>query len=185
MISHGDQHGVGRSAPIVLVLFAPLCGEALVLILMLGLAFVPASIEDRSDHLLTGGVVHGDVEQVAGGTGLQVAKLVDQGLIGCPGEECADDVHIDDIGEGVALLGEPADVIPQGLAGLLLAALEVLGVTRVDIHPLEISNKDPLDVRPVTDAIGQKEFKPCPNMLPTQMGRYWMMKWSSSTPLAR
>ena len=69
-ISRGDQRRVGRSAPIVLVLFAPLHGGALVLILKLGLAFVPASIEDRSDRLLTGGVVHGDVEQVMGGTGL-------------------------------------------------------------------------------------------------------------------
>ena len=36
----------------------------------LGLAFVLASIDDRSDYLLTGGMVSGDVEQVAGGTGL-------------------------------------------------------------------------------------------------------------------
>ena len=43
----------------------------------LGLAFVPAPIEDRSDCFLTGGVVSGDVEQVTGGTGLQAAKLVD------------------------------------------------------------------------------------------------------------
>ena len=36
----------------------------------LGLAFVLASIKDRSDHLIAGGVVSGDVEQVMGGTGL-------------------------------------------------------------------------------------------------------------------
>ena len=61
-ISCGDQHGVGRSTPIILVLFAPLHGGALVLILALGLAFVPASIEDRSNHLLARGIVHGEVE---------------------------------------------------------------------------------------------------------------------------
>ena len=61
-ISRGDQHEVGRSAPILLVLFEPLHGGALVLILVLGLAFVPTSVEDHSDHLLTGGMVHGDVE---------------------------------------------------------------------------------------------------------------------------
>ena len=77
----------------------------------LGLAFVPASVEDHSDHLLAKGVVRGDIEQVAGGTGLQAAKLVDQGLAGCPGEECADDVCINDIREAVASLAEPADVI--------------------------------------------------------------------------
>ena len=57
-------------------------------------------------------------------------------------------------------MGEPADVILQGLAGLLLAALEVLGVTRADIRPLEISNKNPFEVRPVADAIVREEFKP-------------------------
>ena len=72
----------------------------------------PGLVEDRSDRLLTGGVVSGDVEQVAGGTGLQAAKLMDQGLAGRPGEECADDVCVDDIREGVASLGEPMDVIP-------------------------------------------------------------------------
>ena len=50
-------------------------------------------------------------------------------------------------------MGEPMDVIPQGLARLLLAALEVPGVSRVDICPLEISDEDPLEVRPVADAI--------------------------------
>ena len=45
VISHGDQRRVGRSAMIFLVLFAPLCGGALVLILALGLAFALAFIE--------------------------------------------------------------------------------------------------------------------------------------------
>ena len=75
----------------------------------LGLAFVPASAEDR---LLVRGVVSGNVEQVTGGTGFQAAKLVDQGLIVRPREECADDVCVDNIREGVASLGEHEDVIP-------------------------------------------------------------------------
>ena len=69
-ISRGDQSGVGQLAPILLVLFAPLRGGSLVLVLVLGLALVLASMKDRSNRLLTGGVVHGDVEQVAGGLGL-------------------------------------------------------------------------------------------------------------------
>ena len=56
------------------------------------------------------------------------------------------------------------DVIPKGLAGLLLVDLEVLGVSRVDIRPLEISNEDPLEVRPVMDAVMWEEFEPCLNM---------------------
>ena len=77
------------------------------MVLAFGLAFVLAYVEDRSDCLLAGGVVRGDVEQVTGGTGLQSAKLVDQGLAGCPGEECTDDVCVDDIRKGVASFREP------------------------------------------------------------------------------
>ena len=82
------------------------------MVLALGLALVPATAKDCSDYLLTRGMVHGDVEQVVGGTGLQAAKLVDQGLVGRPREECADDVRVNNIREGVASLGKPADVIP-------------------------------------------------------------------------
>ena len=103
-IGRDDQSGVGRSASILLVLLAPLCGGALVLVLAFGLALVPASAKDRSNRLLGGGVVRGDVEQVTGGTGLHTAELVDQGLVGCPREERADDVRVDDIRKGVALL---------------------------------------------------------------------------------
>ena len=48
----------------------------------------------------------------------------------------------------------------------MLAGLEVPRVTRADIHPLEISNEDPLVVHPVADAVVWEEFKPCPNMFP-------------------
>ena len=47
------------------------------MVLTLGLAFVSASVEDRSYRLLIGGVVCGDVEQVEGGMGLHTAELVD------------------------------------------------------------------------------------------------------------
>ena len=99
-----------------------------------------------------------------GVTGLQTAELEDQGLTGCPREERVDDVRIYDIGKGVALLREPMDVIPQGLVGLLLVALEVPGVPRADIRPLEVPDEDPFEVRPVTDAVMREEFKPHSNM---------------------
>jgi len=70
---------------------------------MLGLAPVLTTAENCPNRLLVGGMVHGNVEQVAGGTGLHIVKLVDQGLVGCPREECADDVRVDDIRKGVAL----------------------------------------------------------------------------------
>ena len=103
MIGRGDQGWVGRSSSILLVLLAPLCGGAFALVLVLGLTPVPAIAKGCSDRLLTGGLVHYDVEQVAGGTGLHTAELVDQGLTGCPREECADDVRVDNVRKGVAL----------------------------------------------------------------------------------
>ena len=60
-ISYDNQRGVGWSSPILFVLLAPLSGGALVLVPTLGLAFVLTSVEDRSNCLLTGGMVHGDV----------------------------------------------------------------------------------------------------------------------------
>ena len=48
----------------------------------------------------------------------------------------------------------------------MLAALEVLGIPRTDIRPLEIPDEDPLEIHPVTDAVERKEFEPCSNMLP-------------------
>ena len=39
------------------------------MVVALGLAFIPASVEDRSDHFLARGMVSGDVEQVMGGMG--------------------------------------------------------------------------------------------------------------------
>ena len=36
----------------------------------------------------------------------------------------------------------------------------------MDIRPLEIPNEDPLEVRPVADAVMREEFKPCSNMFP-------------------
>jgi len=68
-ISRGDQRGAVRLAPILLVLLAPLSGGAFIRIHVLGLAFVPASAEDRSDRLLARGVVGGNVEQIVGGMG--------------------------------------------------------------------------------------------------------------------
>ena len=62
------------------------------------------------------------------------------------------------------------DVIPQGLIGLLLAALEVLGIPRTDIRPLEVLDEDPLEIRPVTDAVRRGEFEQCSNLLPHAEG---------------
>ena len=53
IIGRGDRREVSRLAAIISVLFSPLCGGALVLILALGLTFATASVEARWErHLL-------------------------------------------------------------------------------------------------------------------------------------
>ena len=74
------------------------------MVLALGLALILTTAEDHPDCLLAGGMVHGDVKQVTGDTGLHTAELVDQRLAGCPREEHADDVRVDNIRKGVAPL---------------------------------------------------------------------------------
>ena len=36
----------------------------------------------------------------------------------------------------------------------------------MDIRPLEIPDEDPLEIRPVADAVMRDEFEPCSNMFP-------------------
>ena len=47
-----------------------------------------------------------------------------------------------------------------------MAALEVPRVPRADIRPLEVPDKDPLEVCLVTDVVMQEEFEPRSNMFP-------------------
>ena len=70
LLGRAISRGAVRPVLIFFVFLAPLCGGALVLVSVLGLAFVPASDEDHSDRLLARGVVRGNVEQVMGGMGL-------------------------------------------------------------------------------------------------------------------
>jgi hypothetical protein len=81
---------------------------------------------------------------------------VNEALASGPIEECADDICVDDVKVGIALLGEPANVVPQGLARFLFAALEVPGVSRAHVHPLEICNKDLFELAELQMLLGGK-----------------------------
>jgi len=77
VISHGDQHGVGRSAAILSVLLSPLCGGAFVLILALGLAFVAAPVEARQKRRLLGVLDKGPwFQTVRAGTPVDAARVL-------------------------------------------------------------------------------------------------------------
>jgi hypothetical protein len=57
----------------------------------------------------------GDVEELLGGPQTFLPQLVNQGLIGSPGQERADDIDISDVGQLITLLGETLDVVTEGL----------------------------------------------------------------------
>ena len=71
------------------------------------------------------------------GARLLAPQFVDQGLVVRPAKEHADDVGVDDAWERVALLGEAPDVVALGLAGLLLAILEVPRIARSAQFPMK------------------------------------------------
>ena len=96
---------------------------------------------------------------------LLAPQLVDQHLAACSSEDSADHVGVDDVREGVALFGEMTDVIPDGLAALLIAALEVPRVAWVDVCALELSNKPLPQVCPATNRMGRQELEPGANVV--------------------
>ena len=65
--------------------------------------------------------------------------------------------------------GQPSQPQPAQRSGGL--RFQEAGVPRVDICPLEVPDEDPLEVRPVADAVVWKEFKPCPNMFAHANGK--------------
>lgn len=75
-VDRSDQGWVGWALPILLVLLAPLHGGAFIPVFALSLALIPPIVEDRPDHLLARGVICSDVEQLAGGPGLDTSELV-------------------------------------------------------------------------------------------------------------
>ena len=78
-------------------------------------------------------------------------QLVNQRLATGPGEESADHVGVYDVRERVALLGEMTYVVPKGLTGLLLAALEISGIARANVRALEVADEKLAEVRPAAD----------------------------------
>ena len=66
VICRGGQRGVGRLAAILSVLFSPLRGGALVLILAPGLTFIAAPVEARQKRRLLGVLDKGPWFQVSG-----------------------------------------------------------------------------------------------------------------------
>ena len=76
-------------------------------------------------------MVGGDVQEFLGGLWALASQLMNQGLIGHPGQEGSYHVGISDVRELIALSGEALDVPMEGFTSLLAAVLEVPWVPRV------------------------------------------------------
>jgi hypothetical protein len=50
------------------------------------------------------------------------------------------------LGEFVALLGKPSDIVPRGLPLLLSSALQIPAITGLYVRALEITGKDLLEI---------------------------------------
>jgi hypothetical protein len=85
------------------------------------------------DHLLTGGVLGGDVQELPHRARGLTAERMDERLIGHATDEGVDDVGIDDVGGLIALLGKTLDVLIEGLIGPLPAVAKVLRVPGLSV----------------------------------------------------
>jgi hypothetical protein len=84
----------------------------------------------------------GDVEEPLGGPQTFPPQLMDQGLVGSPRQERADDVGISDVGQLIALFGETSDVVTEGLVRLLSTVLEVPRVLKARVSALKVPHED-------------------------------------------
>jgi hypothetical protein len=73
---------------------------------------LPVALDKNgSDRLLARGMPSGDIEHLLHGPWLIAAELMHQGSVVRVGPECRDDIGVTDLGELVALLREPLNVI--------------------------------------------------------------------------
>jgi hypothetical protein len=106
------------------------------------------------DHLLVGGVLRGDIQELPHRVWGLTAERVDEHLVGCTTNE-----GIDDVGELVAL-GETLDVPLEGLVGPLPAVAEVPQVPGPSVRTLEVDNEDRTEIAPTVDAARLELLKP-------------------------
>jgi hypothetical protein len=79
---------------------------------------------------------------------------VDELLTGGSHEECLDDIVISHVGQLSALPGQASNVLTKNFIWLLVAAPEVLGISKADISAWEVPYENLHKVSPVVDAWG-------------------------------
>jgi hypothetical protein len=129
-----------------------------------GGAHLPIALDKNGpDCLLTRGVSGGDVKQLLCGLQLITTKFMHKGLTISARPKCRDDVDVADLGEFVTLLGKLSDVMPEGLAQLLPATLQVLGVAQPHVCALEVVSEDLLEIVPGVNRVSEPVVKADPS----------------------
>ena len=82
--------------PLLVLLLVGAVGGAFVGVLV-PFCLVFGAVENCPDRLFTGGMAGGDVEELLGGSWALASQLVNQGLIGGPGQKSSYNVGIGDV----------------------------------------------------------------------------------------
>jgi hypothetical protein len=125
--------------------------------------FSVALDENGLNHLLTGRVVGGDVEQLLRGLWLVTTELIHKDSVVHSGLERLDDVGTTDLGQLVTLLGETPDVNLQGFALLLLATLQIIRVAWPHVCALKVADGDLIEILPAIDQVFRQMIESGPS----------------------
>jgi hypothetical protein len=111
-------------------------------------------MENCPYRFLAGSKVGGNVQELPGGTWALAPQLMDEFLAGGSHKECPNDIGVSYIGQLGALPGEASNVLTKSLIRFLVAAPEILGITKANIGALEVTHENLHNVSPVVDASG-------------------------------
>jgi hypothetical protein len=117
-------------------------------------------LEDGLDRLLTRGELGGDLHQLARPGWSLATQLAHQVMASGAGEESADDIRVDDVGQLGALLRKSSDVVLEGFSRLLAAASQIPGVPRAHVCALEVAGEGFDQVVPVGDLRRRQMLQP-------------------------
>jgi hypothetical protein len=83
-----------------------------------------------------------------------------EGLVGCAGDERSDHIRIDDVGKHIALLGKRRMYSRRVSPVFLCAGFEILRISRTHVCAQEVPYEDAFEVRQRADAVRGKVLKP-------------------------
>jgi hypothetical protein len=116
-------------------------------------------------HLLAGSKAGGDVEKLIGVHWWAVPKFAHEVPAGRALEEGVHDLGLGDARELNTALGEVSYEVPERLAGLLGARMQVPGVPGEHVCALEVPHESADQVVPVVDLAGRQVLQPCPRQV--------------------